>query len=125
MFNKQRAIWIYDQYRWLERCLPSCSNSAKRALVTPTKQFFPEEFVKSHDSALVVFNRIRALMVIDAWDCTLVQKGGEQGELDQALKRSGVLGQTAIREAAGTFSKREKVIITYSPTLLSEPLNLV
>jgi hypothetical protein len=125
MFDKQRAVWIYDQYRWLERCVPSRSNPATRTLVTPTSEYFPDKFFKTHQSAEAVFNRIRALMGMSAWECTLVQKGGEQAELDRTLKDSGVFGYTSTSDAAGTFSKRGTVTITYSPDLLSEPLNLV
>ncbi|HTB79402.1 MAG TPA: hypothetical protein VK717_00805 [Opitutaceae bacterium] len=126
MFTEQRALWIYDQYRWLERCLPRRRKALRLPLVVPTATFFPERYTNTHESAEQVFNRVRSLMGMGAWDCAFVQKGGEKRQLTRALQESGVLGEIPTPgEPAGTFSVRERVTITYAPHLLADPLILV
>jgi hypothetical protein len=125
MFTERRALWIYEQYKWLEANLPRRSVHKPRILVTPTNEHFPEKYFPTETSATLVFDRIRDLMGIRAWNCTLVQKGSPEAALRDALSGSGVMGFNSPGGSAGTFSTREKVTITYAKELLADPLVLV
>jgi hypothetical protein len=125
MFSERRALWIYEQYTWLEVNLPRRSVPQPRVLVMPTNEFFPEKYSPTESSATLVFDRIRNLMGIGAWNCALVQKGSPQAALRNALSDGGIRGFSSPSDPVGTFSTREKVTITYAKELLAEPLALV
>jgi hypothetical protein len=125
MFTEQRALWIYEQYKWLERALPKRRDESKFPLIVPTAAYFPERYAKTHESAEKLFNRVRDRMGMRNWDCELVQTGSTQSKLQSALRDSGIVGETSTHEAAGTFSVRERVTITYAPSALDDPLVLV
>ena len=61
------------------------------------------------------------------WVCKFEQKSSIEDEMQQNLSRSGVLGYTSTKGAAGTFSipEQNEVVISYSATLLKYPVGLV
>ena len=127
MFTEERAIWLYRHYLWLELNLPKRPSAARSAFVLPTKKFFPDGYTGDHASAEAVFRRVMDLMGMSDWPCKFAQRHAREKELQADLSRSGILGESSSRGAAGTFSvpERKEVLITYSTSLLNNPLALV
>ena len=127
LFTEERAIWLHQHYCWLEHNLPKRQSVGCSAFVLPTKQFFPDRYAGDHASAEAIFNRVKALMGMANWPCKFEQRRTLERELQADLSRSGVLGESSSRGAAGTFSVPEKreVLITYSAPLLKNPIDLV
>lgn len=123
MFTKEKAVWLYESYSWLERHLPRRNFPLRRALILPTLEFFPDKYSKDQASAKKVFDRVRTHMAIGHWNCMLMADGEQESDLNFALSNSGVAGERTFVDTAGTFRERSR-IITYSPGLLQEPLIL-
>jgi hypothetical protein len=119
MFTEERALWIYDHYLWLEKSLPVRPSKRPPAMVTAGSEYFPNRWRGTHESALEVFDRVRAIMGICEWPCSLYQK--------PSLAQPMGLGESHTRDAAGTFSVPEpdQVLISYSANLLKDPVGYV
>ncbi len=126
-FTEERAIWLYQHYRWLEDHLPKRESPARVALVMPTSKFFQHSYTADHASAGILFQRVKTLMGMEAWECRLEQRRDEDKELRNDLSRSGVLGSYSTKGAAGTFcmSQDSEVVITYSASSLKDPYALI
>lgn len=124
MFTEERALWLYEHYRWLERHLPKHQGRERTPLILPTPQFYPQRNTRDDAFAASVFDSTRAFMGMGDWQCVLVPQ-----TIDDEPARS--TGGAASREtqwsgAAGTFSASEGVVrITYAPSLLDNPAALV
>jgi len=125
-FTEERALWLYEHFLWLERTLPAKGGDFTHRMILPTKEFFPDRFHQDHQSAVVVFDRVKALMGIQEWRCSLEPQVPGNREVNDRLASSGVLGSQSSNDAAGTFSIPEDgVVITYAPHLLKNPVALV
>jgi hypothetical protein len=119
MFTEERALWIYDHYLWLEKALPLRAAKPAKVLITPGKEFFPDHWRGTHESALAVFDRMRAIMEIADWPCSLYQKPSIPVPIG--------IGSSQSKDAAGTFAGKneQEVLISYSAGLLKEPVSYV
>lgn len=126
-FTEERALWLYQHYRWLEQNLPQKQSPAKTIVVLATKEFFPDRYRHDHDSAVRVFDRIRELMGILDWPCRLEREEDFERTVHSDLRRGGVIGESSSVGAAGTFSvpSKDEVVITYSSLQLKNPIGLV
>lgn len=126
MFTEERALWLYQHYRWLEENLPARGEAYQPPLVLPTAEFFPTRNTGDHAFAVAVFDATREYMGIRDWDCVLESQSEEERKAVQELgKAGGLYGETRIADAAGTFRAGEQIKITYSPELLRDPPGLV
>lgn len=125
MFTEQRARWIYEHYRWLERHLPKRGASHRPRLVTPTPEFYPHPATRDHAFAAATFESTKTLMALQNWKCRLSAQPNDHVDRDAALARAGIYGRTEHAGAAGTFRVDQEVEITYSPELVHEPMALV
>ncbi|MDF9832392.1 hypothetical protein M2103_000602 [Ereboglobus sp. PH5-5] len=126
-FTEERALWLYQHYLWLEKNLPPKIEPEPARIVLATKDFFPDTYANDHASAECVFQRVRDLMGLSNWVCRL-ECGDDEGRAMQSdLRASGMLGQTSQSGAAGLFSASQEdgVVITYSSSLLQNPVGLV
>ena len=126
-FTEERALWLYEHYRWLERSLPQKQNPGRTPVVFATKEFFPDKYTHDHRSAVQVFDRIRELMGILDWSCRLEREDDIERHAQADLRRSGILGESSSSGPAGTFSvpSENEVVITYSSSQLKNPIGLV
>lgn len=124
MFTEARALWLYENYRWLERQLPPREHGAAR-LILPTPEFFPIRNTGDHAWASAMFEATRGFMELSHWPCRLVPHVDSGHQQRESLGAAGVLGGIQTQDAAGTFSIQEEVEITYSPTLLRDPVGIV
>ncbi|HRE44388.1 MAG TPA: hypothetical protein PKY87_10510, partial [Terricaulis sp.] len=89
--------------------------------VLPTGEFYGRMPAEGHERAQALFERTKALMDVADWPCDLAARqevGGEVGEY-WVLQPDG-------KGVAGTFEAREgRVVITYAPSLVQKPLNLI
>lgn len=125
MFTEERALWLYEHYRWLERHLPSRQDVNSKSLVLPTSAFFPMRNTRDHVFAEAVFAAVRRYMEVSHWVCRLEAQSDHDRLARDAQLANGILGENTYSGAAGTFYGGEDVTITYSPALLSEPVSLV
>ena len=127
LFGKSRFLdedledWFLETWAWLMAKSGGIDRMRNTPLVTPTRDFFPPTDAVGHEKALHVFDCIKHLMGLQAWDCELAEKtraGSRQ--VDRYLFVSGGAS------AAGTFQVRDgKVTITYASDLIDQPMALV
>jgi hypothetical protein len=125
MFTEERALWIHRHLRWLEENLPAREDQTPRKLILPTPEFFPMRNTRDHTFALAVFDATRAFMGVTAWPCRLTPQSDEERAKQARLRNYGVFGESQHSGAAGTFRSGKQVEITYSPSLLRDPVGLV
>lgn len=125
MFTEERALWLYQHYRWLEQHLPRYAAARKASLILPTPEFYPMRNTRDHAFAQSVFDTTRRFMGMEDWPCHLRPQSDEAREAHTALHAGAASRETSYADAAGTFQGGEEVVITYSPTLLLEPAGLV
>jgi len=126
-FTEERAIWLYQHYRWLERHLPTRQSVGRGKWVVPTGEFFPDPYASDHASAELLFRRVKSLMGMDDWHCQFVQRRDADKDLQADLAHSGILGDSSSKGAAGTFSMSHdrEVVISYSASSLKDPQALI
>ncbi|GAM99536.1 hypothetical protein U91I_03190 [alpha proteobacterium U9-1i] len=112
--------WHAECWRWLLRNLGGQDDLRSRDLVLPTGAFFPKMEEQGHARAERVFGRVKDLMGLGHWACTLVEQPQNNAQVGEFLF------VRAERPAAGTFRASDgEVIITYDPALLQRPNNLI
>ena len=125
MFTEERALWLYEHFRWLEAHLPSRDDYVV-PLILPTAKYFPMKKTGDHAFAQAVFDAVRDFMGLRDWVCVLEPQEGELHDREAELaRRGGLFGPTQYRDAAGTFHAGDAITITYSPSLLHDPAGLV
>jgi hypothetical protein len=127
MFTEERALWLYQHYRWLDANLPNRKSIGRRTFILPTKEFFPHRFSNDHDSAVTLFGDVRTLMGMTAWPCRFEQRESREHAQQRDLARGGVMGESKANDPGGTFSatREKEVVITYSSHMLKDPFALV
>jgi hypothetical protein len=123
MFTEERALWLYQNYRWLDDHLPARTDGSFPRLILPTPDFYPMRNSRDHAFAQAVFDQTRDYMGIRDWPCTLSPQSEEDQRL--SLKSAGLYGESRSHGAAGTFFAGDQVEITYSPALLKNPPGLI
>jgi len=127
LFGKSRFLdadledWFLETWAWLMAKSGGMDRIRNTPLVTPTSDFFPPTDAVGHEKALHVFDCVKRLMGLQAWDCELVAKTrATSRQVDRYLFVSGGGG------AAGTFQVRDGgVTITYASELIDQPMALV
>lgn len=126
-FTEERALWLYQHYKWLEKRLPKRQSLANADLVVPTARFFPDRYANDLASAEILFGRVKFLMGMETWACRLEQYRDEDKDMQDDLSKSGLLGRFSSKGAAGTFSMSGNgdVVISYSASALKDPNALI
>jgi hypothetical protein len=127
LFGKSRFLdadledWFLETWAWLMSKSGGMDRMHNTPLVTPTRDFFPPTEAVGHEKALHVFECVKSLMGLQAWDCDLVAKTRATSQrVDEYLFVNGGGG------AAGTFQVRDgRVTITYASDLVDHPMALV
>ena len=127
LFGKARFLdadledWFLETWTWLMSKSGGMERMRDTPLVTPTRDFFPPTEAVGHEKALHVFECVKNLMGLQAWDCELVAKTrATSRQVDRYLFVGGGGG------AAGTFQVRDgRVTITYASELVDDPMALV
>ncbi len=128
LFGKSRFLdedledWFLETWAWLMAKSGGMERIRNTPLVTPSLDFFPRTEAIGHERALHIFECIRSLMGLKAWDCELVPY-----ERPRANQR--VAQYNYVRSAAapnGTFQVHDgKVTIRYAADLVDDPWSLV
>lgn len=114
--------WHIECWAWLLRHFGGVAAVRDAPLVLPTGAFFPRVDGDEHDKALAVFARIKDLLGMSDWPCTLVQRY----RVNVPLGGLAMLQPEGERMIAGTFESDGKdVVITYDPDLVARPLNFI
>jgi hypothetical protein len=118
--DREIEDWHRECWAWLLRHLGGLEDLRSRKLVLPTAEFFPAIKETGHARAEIVFARVKGLMGLQDWPCMLAERPLTQAQVGEFL----VL-QSA-QPVAGTFESGEgEVVITYDPSLLERPYNLL
>ncbi len=127
-FGKSRFLdadiedWVLETWAWLMSNLGGMQRLAAAPLALPTRDFFAPTDAEGHERALYVFERIKALMNIADWPCSL-----EAYDRPTANARVSELGMVKTGAAPnGTFRIVEgQVIISYASDLAGDPRGLI
>ncbi|WP_395647427.1 hypothetical protein [Terricaulis sp.] len=112
--------WHIDCWRYLLRNFGGVERVKSAPLALPTATYFPQVAGAPHERAEAVFLRIKTLMGMADWPCTLVERYPNNAEVAPfAFVRSE-------KPVGGTFQSEDgRVIITYDPGLVAYPYNLI
>lgn len=126
-FDETRAEWLLENYIWLNRHIPGNQDRMANRIAFPNKECFPARGPRNHAFATDIFDRIRLFMGISDWACELSCAENFEKAFNEAIRQSGIVGETHQTGAAGTFEVTEKdvVYITYSREQLENPISLV
>jgi hypothetical protein len=127
MFRKKRFLdpeveeWHIECWAWMMRHLGGVEALRETPLVLPTAEFFPRPDGEGHAVAEAIFYRVRDLMGLGDWPCTLVERDQTNAEVGEFMRL-----QPQGKPVAGTFeSDGREVVVTYAPDLLRRPTNLI
>ena len=128
MWGKRRFLdpeveeWHIECWAWLMRHLGGVETLRETPLVLPTAAFFPRPPGEGREVAEAIFERVKDLMGMQDWPCTLVERDRTNVQVGEFITLKPESG----RAAAGTFeSDGREVVITYDPDLVLRPYNLI
>ena len=128
LFGKSRFLdaeeeeWFLETWAWLMTNLGGMQRLAAVPLVVPTREYFPPTEAEGHDRALYIFGRIKTLMGIGGWPCTLIDY--ERVEARQRVGHYAMVQRG--KTANGTFQIVEgEVIVSYAQDLVAQPRQLI
>lgn len=120
LLDEEDHRFLMDTYTWLLRNFGGDIFYRQTSLILPTNAFFPELFDSREVTAETVFHYVQKYAGMKEWPCQLKALTDEP-----ALKTTS--SNTITQTPLGTFSAKEsgKAIITYNPSLLLRPTQLV
>ncbi|MEM0911895.1 MAG: hypothetical protein AAGJ37_13015 [Pseudomonadota bacterium] len=122
VLSKDDILFQIETFKWLMKHFGGDDFYRDTVLVLPTKEFFPSEVSHEKEAAIKTFLQVKKFAGLESWDCVLV----EQDEDPDPRVGSTLLMQGIESSAAGTFSFTEETVqISYNPSLLKQPTNLV
>lgn len=128
MWGKKRFLdpeleeWHIECWAWMLQHFGGIEAVRAAPLVLPTGAFFPRVTGDEHEKAVAVFARIKDLLGMSDWPCTLVQRYRVNVPVGEFM----MLQPEGKNVIAGTFeSDGENVIISYDPDLVARPLNFI
>lgn len=97
------------------------------SLILPTADFFPDSFNTGIESAEITLFRVKQLMDLSDWRCRLRPFGSADQDLNQDLKRGGILGESqwSATSVPASPESADVVTIAYDETLHQDPIALV
>lgn len=114
--------WQADTWRWFLKNLGGLDDLRQSPLVTPNAEFFPATDARGRERALFIFERVKQCARLGDWDCELVEQA-QRPELRVGPVTAQVFTES---DPGGTFSVEDsKVVITYDPGLLDDPMALI
>lgn len=110
-------------FKWLLKYFGGDDFYKNTSLILPTSEFFPAKVGTSQDAAQSIFTQIKKFAGMENWSCTLAQ---QEQDIDPLVAPTIAI-QNAPVSPHGTFQATESddVVITYNPSLLSKPDQLV
>lgn len=122
LLSEEDVLFQIETYKWLMKHFGGDEFYQDTVLVLPTSEFFPTRVTNEEEAALATFLQVKKLAGIENWDCVLVA----QDEDPDPKVGETLLVQGNEASPLGTFSVTEdKVQITYNPSLLKNPTQLV
>ena len=119
LLNAEQEDWQLACWRWMIDVFSVARPLATTPLVRPTEEFFPATDATGHDCALHLFQHTAMLMSVepDAFDLVA------HNDFPEDMRRGEPRGEYA----AGTFSftSSDRMQISYHPSLLEKPLDLI
>ena len=113
--------WCLDAWAWLMRNLGGVARLAETPLVLANADFFAPTTTEGEARAAWLFERVKALMGMEQWDCELraVQRRTDEQVGEFWRLRSGAT-------ASGSFQlKDNRAIVSYAADMIADPRSLV
>jgi len=127
LFGKSRFLdedledWFLETWAWLMSKSGGMERIHDTPLVTPTRDFFPPTEAVGQEKARHVFECIKALMGLQAFDCELVPY--ERRAANQRVAQYNFIRNPA--DPSGTFQVQDgRVTIRYATDLVDDPWRL-
>ena len=117
--------WILDTFDWLLLETGGWQPFDETPLVLPTDEFFPVSG-RGHELATRLLELVKKHAGMEEWDCRLVAQADAPN--DREMFGRIPMQSTGASGPAGTFSfnpRSQQVKLTYSPRLLTNPMQLV
>ncbi|MBL9184280.1 MAG: hypothetical protein JNN17_19200 [Verrucomicrobiaceae bacterium] len=122
-FDEGALAWHFDTWQWFLENFDGVAALRKRRLILPTREFFPFQAGNDHESALRLFEHVKALMGMADWPCQLKQI--PRDEHSRKAREEGWIGDWASSGPAGLYIHDEgEITIAYQEDLLANPVHL-
>lgn len=122
VLSQDDILFQVETYKWLMKYFGGNDFYNNTLLILPTSEFFPSKVSSEKEAAFETFSQVKKYAGMENWDCNLT----EQDEDPNPIVGSTLLVQGTESSPLGTFSvKEETVQITYNPSLLKQPTQLV
>ncbi len=122
VLSQKDILFQIETYKWLMKHFGGDDFYVDTALILPTQEYFPSEVSNKNEAAMKTFLQVKKYAGLECWDCVLVQ---QENDPDPKVGPT-LLVQGADSSPLGTFSvNNETVQITYNPSLLRQPTQLV
>lgn len=120
--DRDEYEWLVACFAWLAREFEGLDRLQKTVLVLPDDAHFPVSTAKGHARALELFEQVKAHAEMTEWPCSLIAGATER----EARVSAGLALRHTSTPPLGTFGYAGgRYIITYNPSLLIQPENLV
>jgi hypothetical protein len=117
--------WLFDSYAWALKNFGTDIFYQDTILVTPTDEHFPDKIEDAEQMASKVFQRVKKYAGMENWCCELLAQEPD----GNPVVAPTIVIKNAPRGPAGTFSvtsgDQQKIIITYNPDQIGNPVMLV
>lgn len=125
LLDQNTTQWLFDSYGWALKNFGSDIFYEDTILVTPTNEHFPDKIEDAEEMASKVFQRVKKYAGMESWDCELQAQEPD----GNPVVAPTIVIKNAPRGPAGTFAvtgeEDQKIIITYNPDQVRNPVMLV
>jgi len=121
--TEQDSEFQVETYKWLLKNFGGDNFYSKSQIVLPTREYFPSKVESPEEAAIETFEAVKKYAGLEEWPCKLV---AQEEDIDPLIAETVAI-QNAPQSALGTFEHvgEGEVVITYNPSLLSNPAQLV
>ena len=122
VLSRDNILFQIETYKWLMKHFGGDDFYQDTVLVLPTREFFPSEVSNEKEAATETFLQVKKYAGLESWDCVLLE---QEKDPDPSVGPA-LLIQGTESSPLGTFSVSDETVqITYNPTLLKQPTQLV
>ncbi len=123
ILTEQDSEFQVATYKWLLKNFGGDNFYKESQLILPTRDYFPSKVESPEEAAVETFEAVKKHAGLERWPCKLV---AQDEDIDPLIAET-IAVRNVPRSALGTFEHvaEGEVVITYNPSLLSDPSQLV
>lgn len=119
--DEHEIEWILECWQWLDEVLGPVPRAPFGSFILPSRRLFPDTELKGHAKAEYYLRLVQEHSGLQDWPVDLLAQSPQP-----KLGNSIVFAPQSTSSALGTFRfDGNRGLITYSPDLLEEPMNLI